>query len=540
VDIVFDRVPGVSDVEPVGTSDTGEVLRGIDTDTGNPVTVKVLAGKVSDEQFDRFTSTCRSVRSLASNPNIARLYDAGTTSDGFPYLVVERRTRTLADLVAQQGRLRWQEAVALGSEIAAGLDAAHRMNVVHGDLSPDTVLLTDDDEPRLTDFGVRALLTAPDTTGATGGKSAVARLAHSAPEVVQGRRGDERSDIYSLASTLFAAIAGNPAFVRASDENVVPMVSRVLGEEPPSLASLGVPAAVESAIVGAMAKDPAMRPSTAELFRQELLAAARAASGTEATAAGATAAATGAEAALGRRSDRTRAADSAKRPPRRRTIDMVIGAVALVAVIAIIWVASSGGNDDSSADTPTTDALVSSTAATSAPTSAAPSTTAAPTTAAPTTAAPTTAAASTDSSTPADSTPTSEVSTTLPSNAITLTGTGFHITSFDNPKGGLTITYPADHQGHFFDIAIQYTGNKNPLLCPARTRPKVESGSTFSSLSFGGCLQDGQGDMKLRVKSWGKGTVKVSLYLCDVTRTVNWCEGSTRSTNTVDLTLIAT
>ena len=526
---VHDRVPGVSDVEPLRTTDTGEVLRGIDTETGAAVTIKVLAGKVSDEQFDRFTSTCRSIRSLGNNASIARLYDAGTTSDGFPYLVVERRARTLADLVSEQGRLRWQEAVAVGSEIAAGLDAAHRAGAVHGGLGPDAVLMTDDDEPLLTDFGVRSLLMAPDTTGASGGRSAVERLAHTAPEVIQGRPNDERSDVYSLASTLFAAIAGNPAFVRASDENVVPMVSRLLGEEPPSLSSLGVPREVESTIVSAMAKDPAMRPSTAALFRQELLNAARSASGTDVvaqTAASAGNAAAGvanrpAEAALGRRSDRTRKTGTDTPAPRRkRTIDLTIAGVAIAAVIAIVWIATSSGGKDSSsksadAQTAVTDAVVNES---SSSTSAAPDTTASTTSTTTTS----TTVAPADTTLTTDATATSEVGTSLASTAVVLSGTGFHLTSWDNPSGGLTITYPADHQGHVFDISLQYTGNKNPLLCPARTRPQVVTGSTFSSLSFGGCLQDGQSDLKLRVKSWGKGTVKVSLYLCDVTRTVNW------------------
>ena len=546
---VYDRVPGVTDFEHLSTTEAAETFRAVDVETGHTVLVKVLSNEASDDLFDRFTSVCRAVRSIDRHPNVATLYDAGSTSDGHPYLVTEYHGRSLADLIAQHGRLRWQETIALGAEIASALEAAHRMSVVHGEVSPANILLDNDDVPRLTDFGVRALQTAPDTTGAAG-RSSLARLAHTAPEVVQGRVADERSDVYSLASTLFEALAGAPPFIRSSDESVVPVVSRLLGEGPPSLASIGVPGPVEAAIVGAMAKDPSQRPSSAELFRQELLAAARTAAGPEVLAAAA--AADGErEATLGRRSDRTRSMDGPQRQgvPRRRKrgIDFAIAAVALVAIVGIIVVATRSGKKDSSAAGTTVaaqapgDSTVTSTTPGTEATTTVPQTTKATTTVPPSTEAPTTDAPTTDApTTDAPGEPTTSTAALDPGDTITLAGTGFHISTFVNAEGGATITYPADHQAHYFTVSIQYEGNKFPLLCAARTRPQVVSGSTFSSLSFGGCLQDGQTETKIRVKSWGKGTVKVSLYLCDVKRAVNWCEGSTRSTNTVDLTFVAT
>jgi hypothetical protein len=564
VDDVYDRVPGVTNFEPLGTNETGETYRGVDIETGDAVTVRVLAGEASPEQFDRFTSVCRAVRSIDRHPNVARLYDAGSTSDGHPYLVVEYRSRSLADLIATEGRLRWQEAVALGSEVASALEVAHRMNVVHGDVVPSNILLADDDMPRLTDFGVRALQTAPDTTGATGGRSSVARLAHTAPEVVQGRGADERSDVYSLASTLFEALSGNPPFNRSTDESVVPVVSRLLGEAPPSLASLGVPREVETAVVGAMAKDPTMRPASAELFRQELLAAARTAAGPEfaAAAAGAGAAVAARPAQGGtapeRRPDRAGGPNGgapngpAQRPRRRRGIDLAIGAIALIAVIAIVVAATRSG--DSETATPGTDLVevTDSTDATgantsepgSASTTVAPSTSGTTTTAAPaTTDGPLTSdVLSTDPFSTDDpiATEVAGPSTSLGDNTLTLTGTGFHLTSYTQNNGGTTLTFPADKKYHYFDYSLGYMGATKPLQCQGHTGIKKVEGPGIANLWLGSCLRAGKSSTKIRARAYSPGKITFTLYLCDVYTEVSYCNGTKRSTNGVELTLIAT
>lgn len=550
---MYDRVPGVTNFEPLSTNEAAESYRGIDIETGDTVTVKVLAAEVSPDQFDRFTSVCRAVRSIDRHPNIARLYDAGSTSDGHPYLVVEYQRRSLADLIASEGRLRWQEAVALGAEVASALEAAHRMNVVHGDVAPTNVLLADDDVPRITDFGVRPLQSAPDTSGATTGRSTVARLAHTAPEVVQGRPADERSDVYSLASTLFEALSGNPPFNRSTDDSVVPVVSRLLGEAPPSLAGLGVPREVEAAIVGAMSKDPSLRPASAELFRQELLAAARAAAGPELAGAMA-AAATGAAARSGqsgnapeRRADRTRGdnAPSGQRK-RRRGVDLAIAAVGLVAVIAIIVVATRGGSDKTA--TPTSDQIDNTLDTVTESSTAASSTSVATATSATTTAAPTTTGEpltsevlATDPFSTDDpiATEVAGPSTSVVGDTLTLTGEGFHITSFTH-AGGTTLTFPADKKFHIFEYELTYTGNKRTLACAMHSSLIREEGPGLASLRMGTCSKTGKIKAQMRFKAYYPGRIVTKYYLCAAEEFVKYCVGPTRSTNAVPLTLVIT
>lgn len=543
---VYDRVPGVSDVQPTETTDTAEVLRGTDIDSGDSVTIKILTGDISAEQFTSFAETCRRVRSIGRNGNIARLYDAGTTSDGRTYLVTEHHSRTLADRISSGGVLRWQEAVALGAEAAGALDAAHRVGAVHGGLTPSSILLGDDDVPLLDDFGVAAV-----ERGVVAGV-APARLAHAAPEVIQGRDADERSDVYSLASSLYAAIAGTAPFVRADDDNVVPMVSRQLGEAPASLSSYGVPAAVDAAILSALSKDPVQRPSSASLFRQELLAAARTTVGPEAASSGrmifggigATTNSTtepvpvpapsgSGEPPLGRRSDRTRGL----RPtgPRKRGFDVGVVAVVLVVVIAIIVVATRSGDDDQQSSTGTTLAP--------AVTEAVPDSTPAPTT--PATTQPSVTQPPTSEPLTSDPTGTDPLSTdvgpttSLGPNTVALEGTGYHVTTFTS-TGGYNFTFPADRKYHYFEYSFTVTGNQYEYACPMRSRYSILDGPGIATLTLGGCVKAGEtATLKMRAKAYEPTKLTFNLFICDWRKPITYCEVRYRATNPIKITIEA-
>jgi serine/threonine-protein kinase PknK len=267
-----DVVPGVTDLELIATGGRSSVYRGTQAGSGRAVAVKILTLELDDPlRRAQFDNDSQALKALAKHPHVATVYDAGITAEGHPYVVMEYLPRSLAHLIAEEGRLRWQEAVALGTEVASALVAGQRRGVLHREVTPANILLATDDVPRLADFGLAGLVASPDAqTGSITG-----RLTHAAPEVIQGKTPDPRSDVYSLASTLHEALSGAPPFVRPGDETLVPVVSRILGENPPSLQRFGVPQDVEDVIHGAMAKDPIARPATAEIFAQQLLAAAR-------------------------------------------------------------------------------------------------------------------------------------------------------------------------------------------------------------------------------------------------------------------------
>jgi hypothetical protein len=543
---VNDRVPGVVDCTPLPPEAGAECFRGNDARTGKAVTLKIFSSVQDDDQFSRFSDVARSVRSLGTHPNIAPLIDAGITADRHPYVVVDHTPRRLADLITEQGTLRWQEAVALGTELSGALSASHRAGVVHGDVSPRSVLLADQDIPLLSDFGVRTNSSDLDLPNDV----AIQRLAHASPEVVQGREPDERSDVYSLASTLYEALTGAPPFVRAGDTLVGAVASRVLTDSPPSLQRSGVPAELEGAIVGALAKDPAHRPASADLFAQELLAAARRSADSTESASRSPRLVLGGVGASGVDA----ATEAAPRGPRRNPLlEIGVAAVAVVAVVAIVFVSTHGKKKSSAA---ATTAPAAATGATVAPSSVL--TTSAPTLAGGTgplsaesgptatdnttgtteltipntDAAPTTAAGP-----PPTVVWTATTPGTLLTSPIPLEGSGYHITSFASSVEGTTITIPADGKFHYVAYSVAVAGGQKASWCPVHSTPVRVEGLGLSNLNFGGCFPSTSTN-QIRIRAWKKTKVTVNLWMCDNTVVTVGCPTARKSTNKVELTIV--
>lgn len=543
--VVNDRVPGVVDCTALPPEAGAECFRGNDARTGKAVTLKIFASVQDDEQFAQFSDTARAVRSLGTHPNIAPLIDAGITADRHPYTVVDHTRGRLADLIAEQGTLRWQEAVALGTELSGALSAAHRAGVVHGDVSPRSVLLADQDVPLLTDFGVRANSSDVDLPNDV----AIQRLAHASPEMVQGRQPDERSDVYSLASTLYEALTGAPPFVRVGDTLVGAVASRVLTDSPPSLQRAGVPAELEGAIIGALAKDPAHRPASADLFAQELLAAARrSADSTEATPRSGRLVLGGVGA-----SGADAGGDASPRGPRRNPLlEIGVAAVAVVAVVAIVFVSTHGKKKSDAA--PTTVPVEASGPAASSST-AAPASTLSGTATGPlsadsgptgtdnTTGTTELTIPNTDApptTTPAPSTTvvwTATAPGTLLSSPIPLDGTGYHITSFAWSVDGTTLTIPADGKFHYVAYSVAVAGGQKASWCPVHNTPIRVEGLGLSNLSFGGCFPSATTN-QIRIRAWKKTKVTVNLWMCDNTVKTTGCPTARKSTNNVELTIV--
>ena len=122
---------------------------------------------------------------------------------------------------------------------------------------------------------------------------------------------------------------------------------------------------------------------------------------------------------------------------------------------------------------------------------------------------------------------------------LTLTGAGFHLTSFFI-RGGTVITFPADHKFHDVKYEIAYTGDRKALGCVGHTTLKNEEGPGISNLKMGACGRNGSLSTTLRLRAYHPGRVTMNLYLCDVDSFVTYCNGRTRSTNSVPITLIIT
>ena len=255
----------LADVRLIGSGGFSVVYSARHTLFDRPVAVKVLTNVKSESDKKRFERECQVMGRLSGAPNVVTVFHADYTSQGQPYLIMELvEGGTLADRVGSEGPIPWQEAVDLLIPTSAALGYAHAEGILHRDIKPENILL-DDGEPKLTDFGIAQLR---DSTG-TASTNIAASWLHAPPETFDNKR-DERSDLYSLASTAHTIMTGAPPFWREDDETLHPLVNRLLNEPPPELPADVAPPELRSFLVRALAKDPAERPQTAGEFTAAL------------------------------------------------------------------------------------------------------------------------------------------------------------------------------------------------------------------------------------------------------------------------------
>lgn len=260
---------GFDDAHAVGQGGFGVVYRCEQTALGRTVAVKVLTTALDEDNFERFRREEFVMGRLSAHPNVATIFTIGTLVGGRPYIVMPFYPGgSLEARLRQHGPYDWIRALGFGIKLAGALETAHRAGVLHRDVKPSNVLLTEYAEPQLTDFGIARIAGGFETgTGKITGS-----LAYTAPEVLSGAAPSVAADVYSLGATLFNLIAGRPAFERTPGEELVAQFLRIASTETPELHVAGVPAEVSELIQSAMAKDPAARPPSAAAFGERLRA----------------------------------------------------------------------------------------------------------------------------------------------------------------------------------------------------------------------------------------------------------------------------
>jgi serine/threonine protein kinase/outer membrane protein OmpA-like peptidoglycan-associated protein len=261
------RIDGIAEAVRIGQGGFGTVYRAVQPAYRRTVAVKVLALPLVDDQArSAFDKECQALGSLSSHPNIVTLHQAGTTQQGYPYLIMEYLSGgSMAARVASEA-LPWSEAVVIGVKLAGALASAHAAGVLHRDVKPDNVLLTDYGEPQLADFGVARLFGA--TRSVTGSFSG--SLTYAAPETISGMSATEASDVWSLAATMAMMIAATPPFGSPTQTSLQALIMRILTAEPTDLRSFGTPEPVCAAIEAGLAKDSWVRPASADAFGASL------------------------------------------------------------------------------------------------------------------------------------------------------------------------------------------------------------------------------------------------------------------------------
>ena len=261
------RIADFAEVEEIGRGGFGVVYRAVQTTFDRVVAVKLLLTVLDRRSWKRFERERRALGTLSTHPNIVTMYDTGMTSVGRPFLVMEYLSGgSLSDRVALERCVQWPEVLRIGVKISGALATVHAAGVLHRDVKPANILVSEFYEPQLCDFGIATLPGLPETQTTT----VFASVWHAAPEVVAGQRPTVASDVYSLGSTLFELLWGSPAFLRSEQDSMVALVHRIAYESLPDLRSCGVPEPVWQVIEQAMAKNPGQRQSSVAQLGRDL------------------------------------------------------------------------------------------------------------------------------------------------------------------------------------------------------------------------------------------------------------------------------
>ncbi|RZL84805.1 MAG: tetratricopeptide repeat protein [Rhodococcus sp. (in: high G+C Gram-positive bacteria)] len=229
--------------------------------------MKVLTVELDEENRARFFREQRAMGRLTGHPNIVNILQVGATVSGRPFIVMPFHSQDSLDArIRRDGPLPLDQALRLGVKMAGAVESAHRLGILHRDVKPANILLTDYGEPELTDFGIAHITGGFETaTGAVTGSPA-----YTAPEVLAGDSPSPAADVYGLGATLFSALTGHAAFERRSGEQVVAQFLRITTQEVPDLRERGIPDDVSAAIARAMSRTPGQRPATAAELGEEL------------------------------------------------------------------------------------------------------------------------------------------------------------------------------------------------------------------------------------------------------------------------------
>ncbi|WP_228003130.1 protein kinase domain-containing protein [Nocardia australiensis] len=253
---------GFADAEEIGRGGFGVVYRCTQAELDRTVAVKVLTVELDADNRERFFREQRAMGRLTGHPNIVTVLQTGTTASGRPYLVMPYHPLDpLEARIRQQGPLSTETVLWIGVKIAGALETAHRLGIVHRDVKPGNILLTDYGEPALTDFGIARIPGGFQTTAGT----LTGSPAFTAPEVLEGQAPTAAADIYGLGATLFCALTGHAAFERRSGENVVTQFLRITTQPVPDLRDSSIADDVSAVVATAMNHDPGERPSAAAL-----------------------------------------------------------------------------------------------------------------------------------------------------------------------------------------------------------------------------------------------------------------------------------
>jgi len=257
-------------IRSIGEGGMANVYLGYDTILDRNVAIKVLRGDLSnDEKFvRRFQREALSASSLA-HPNIVEMYDVGE-DDGTYYIVMEYVDgKTLKQLLKKRGTLTLSEAIDIMSQLTDGMAHAHDSYIIHRDLKPQNIMIKDDGQIKITDFGIAMAL---NSTQLTQTNSVMGSVHYLPPEQASGKGCTIKSDIYSMGIIFYELLSGSLPF---RGDNAVEIALKHMREPLPSLRAENpsIPQSIENIIKRATAKNPKNRYESARSMHEDLLTA---------------------------------------------------------------------------------------------------------------------------------------------------------------------------------------------------------------------------------------------------------------------------
>lgn len=252
----------------LGEGGMGRVVVAHDRVLRRDVAVKLLTRPPDAASKARFLREARDSARLR-HPNAVTVFDTGE-HDGQPFIVMELvRGMTLAELVAQDGPLDVEVAIAITAGVLEALAAAHEAGLVHRDVKPANVILPEDGGVKLTDFGIAKAMNEA-TAGLTAAGTVLGTPSYLAPELVEGGTASPASDLYAVGCMLYLQLAGEPPFTAEAPLAIayahLNREARPIEEHRPD-----VPDGLRHVLVTALAKDPADRYADATAMRADLL-----------------------------------------------------------------------------------------------------------------------------------------------------------------------------------------------------------------------------------------------------------------------------
>ncbi len=250
-------------VAPLGAGGMGEVYRARDAKLGREVAIKVLPTHLAGDAhaIERLEREAR-VLASASHPNIIAIFDFGS-SDGLIYVVMELLDGNTLRALLGDGALPVRRTVDYAIQIAQGLGAAHDRGIVHRDLKPENLFVTRDGHVKILDFGLarqHVLLGANETTVAqqTEPGTVLGTVGYMAPEQVQGKPADARSDIFAFGAVLYEMLSGRRAF---KGQSAAETMHAILRDDPPDLLESvkSLPPALSRIVGHCLEKSPDLR-----------------------------------------------------------------------------------------------------------------------------------------------------------------------------------------------------------------------------------------------------------------------------------------